>query len=73
MRLQKGQALVPELLQRTRGSWHPTDLVDPPLQHDSPWRRAMWQGGQGLLAQLDLVTALQAATPATEPVDQPGK
>ena len=66
VRLQEGQALVPELLQRTRGSWHPTDLVDPPPQHDSPWRRAMWHGGQGLLAQLDPGTAPQAAAPVDQ-------
>lgn len=34
--LQEGQALVPELQQRIRGGWYPTDLVDPPPQHDSP-------------------------------------
>ena len=66
VRLQQGQALVPELLQRTRGSWHPTDLVNPPPQHDSPWRRAMWHGGQGLLAQLDPGTAPQAAAPVDQ-------
>ena len=73
VRLQEGQAMVPELLQRTRGSWYPTDLVNPPPQHDSPWRQAIWHGGQGLLARPDTVTASQAATPAAEPLDQVGK
>ena len=40
VRLQEGQAVVPELLQRTPGSWYPTDLVNSPPQHDSPWRQA---------------------------------
>lgn len=73
VRLQEGQAVVPELLQRTRGSWYPTDLVSPPPQHDSPWRQAVWHGGQGLLARPDTVTASQAATPAAEPLDQAGQ
>lgn len=51
IRLQEGRALVPELLQRTRGGWYPTDLVDPLPQNDSSWRQAMWQGAQGWLAQ----------------------
>ena len=73
VRLQEGQAMVPELLQRTPGNWYPTDLVNPPPQHDSPWRQARWHGGQGLLARPDTVTASQAATPAAEPLDQAGQ
>ncbi|NIF84703.1 hypothetical protein F3J24_14435 [Comamonas sp. Tr-654] len=53
-RLQEGQVLVPELQQRIRGGWYPADLVDPPPQHDSPWRRAVWLGAQGWLPELDI-------------------
>ena len=51
VRLQEGHALVPELLQRSRGGWYPTDLVNPPPQNDSLWRQAMWQGAQRWLAE----------------------
>jgi len=51
LRLQEGRALVPEVLGRVQGTWYPGDLVNPPPQHDSAWRQAIWQGAQRWLAR----------------------
>lgn len=73
MRLHRGHALVPELLQRTRGGWYPTDLMDPPPQNDSPWRQAIWQGAQRLLASSSVGTPVASAAAATDAETQAGQ
>ena len=73
MRLHRGHALVPELLQRTRGGWYPTDLVDPPPQNDSPWRQAMWQGAQRLLADSSVGMPVAPAEAAADAGTQAGQ
>ena len=73
MRLHRGHALVPELLQRTRGGWYPTDLVDPPPQNDSPWRQAMCQGAQRLLADSSVGMPVAPAEAAADAGTQAGQ
>ena len=50
-RLQEGRVLAAELQESARGSWHPGDLIDPPPQHESLWRKDVWRGAQRWLAQ----------------------
>jgi hypothetical protein len=49
-RLQEGRALVAELEPKTRGRWHPEDLVMPPRQHDSAWLQAVRQAARRRLS-----------------------
>lgn len=46
VRLQNRETLLPELMGFVRGTWYPTDLVNPPPLQDSPWRQAVWQGAK---------------------------
>lgn len=62
-RLTAGKVLIPDLLHRRRGRWHPEDLIRPLAGQDSAWHQARWQGAQDYLRQAEIDGATVAGPP----------
>jgi hypothetical protein len=68
--LEAGKRLIPEAAKRSRGKWHPEDLIDPLPGKDTAWRKACWQGAQEYLANDGIKVAdLNLGQPAVKSIE----
>lgn len=69
--LEAGKKLIPNVLKRQCGKWHPEDLIDPLPGKDTKWRQELWSGAQGYLAGSGIVISnLELARSEAEPAEQ---
>lgn len=73
--LEAGRKLIPEVVKRHRGKWHPEDLIDPLQGQDTEWREASWEAARRYLAADGIALSRLEPDPSagkhTEPVKWP--